>query len=237
MPSDPLYAAAVVPGGPLSPSTHPPSVLVNRMKRHPASVLLLAGLAACAGNPHHQGGTTEGGACVLPPAEVTSTALEASVDAAIPRVREVLAASLTAGEKAERIRDELPNLQAVQVLEFRMCAAHRDHAVDAAGQEVFTSQVLPLIKTTATASYFEEREKAEAYALGFIIGRLNGYYGENASYPASLADLGVQNRIETIGPNRIEYRVDSSRGFVLRSAGPDRRLGTDDDQVHHGNPN
>jgi len=91
-------------------------------------------------------------ACFRPPADVYTDSLGATIDAKIPYIREKLEASLTIENKVERIRTEIPNLQALEAVEFRMCVAYGNNAINSDQYAQFISEILPLLQKDQNAN-------------------------------------------------------------------------------------
>jgi hypothetical protein len=172
--------------------------------------------------------------CTRPPADSDSAALDAYVDALLPRVAPLLGVSTPPAQAVERIGRDLPNVRAVEVLRYRMCVAHGNGTIDAAAYDWFVSLILPLLRETITQNFFDARNRAEGYAMGTIVGMLASYNMNNGGYPASLVELRVQEQVAVLDATRLEYKLDSTRGFALRFAGSDRILNTSDDPVLYG---
>ncbi len=98
---------------------------------------------------HRPDGTTV--VCYEPPAEVVPSAVRARVDAKIPDVIEVLEAQLEIEETLVRIRSDVHNLQAVEALEFRLCAAWAQGVLSEELYREFLFEVLPLLREACRA--------------------------------------------------------------------------------------
>ena len=62
--------------------------------------------------------------CFQPPPDVATTSAKLTADAAIPKVVDVIKANVAVEQSIERIRTEIKDLQATEVLEFRLCVAY-----------------------------------------------------------------------------------------------------------------
>lgn len=90
------------------------------------------------------------------------------------------------------------------------------------------------IEDAAARIDMTQRGREEGAAVGFIRGRLRRYHEFYGAYPETLGPLEVEDQVRVLGPTRVEYALDPSRGYVLRFAGQDRVLNTVDDQVYSG---
>jgi hypothetical protein len=86
--------------------------------------------------------------CHEPPPDVVPAAVGAEVEARISKLVEVLNARLGVEEAFARIRAECPTLQAVEALEFRMCAAWAQGVLDDEAYGEFLTEILPLLRDT-----------------------------------------------------------------------------------------
>ena len=68
--------------------------------------------------------------CHEPPPDMVPASVGADLDAKIPDLVEVVNSRGGIEETTARIRSEIPNLQAVEAIEFRMCAAWAQGALD-----------------------------------------------------------------------------------------------------------
>jgi len=110
-------------------------------------------LASCAGPSKRNKVTINDVTCIEPPPDVMSSEISAAVDAAISPIKDALRADISVAKKFERIREEIPNLQAVEVLEFRLCAAYANGAIDKDTYKQFISHILPLLKGNSSSSF------------------------------------------------------------------------------------
>ncbi|MBB3124553.1 hypothetical protein FHS04_002076 [Mesoflavibacter sabulilitoris] len=83
-------------------------------------------------------------------------------------------------------------------------------------------------------NYLYERGKIEGKAMKEIIDSLKNYYGINTKYPETLDELNVNNAILTLGESRLDYKMTNEKTFVLKFAGEDYALGTEDDKIYKG---
>lgn len=84
--------------------------------------------------------------CFQPPPDVYISEVNASIDVKIPVITEHLDALTSVNSKVERIREELPSLNAVEALEFRMCVAYGNEAITPNQYNRFGENILPLME-------------------------------------------------------------------------------------------
>jgi hypothetical protein len=84
--------------------------------------------------------------CFIPPADVMTSERDIQVKAAIPKIKDVLNTSTSINEKYQRIREEIPNLQTIEVLEFRACVAYANGLFTPSNYMDLVNNILPLIK-------------------------------------------------------------------------------------------
>jgi len=75
------------------------------------------------------------------------------------------------------------------------------------------------------------RGQRDGYAIGFIMGRLGRFYKNHSSFPLSLNELRVDDKIEVLGISKISYAVGSD-DFKLIFAGGDGILNSSDDRIY-----
>jgi hypothetical protein len=85
--------------------------------------------------------------CLEPPPDV-APAIRAEIDAEIADIVDALNASTGIEAKFARIRPTVPSLQAVEALEFRMCAAWAQGLLDERAYREFLTRILPLLRQT-----------------------------------------------------------------------------------------
>lgn len=84
--------------------------------------------------------------CYEPPADVVPAQTLAEIDGKIPQLLDVLRLRVDVGQRVELLRAEVKNLQAIEVLEFRVCAAWAQGAVGEVEYVEFLRAVLPLLR-------------------------------------------------------------------------------------------
>jgi hypothetical protein len=82
---------------------------------------------------------------VAPPPDHVMEKWGATVDAAIPKVREILKAEVSAEQKVTRIRQELPNVHAFEVLHFRLGVDLENGRIDKESYLEFMRDIVPLV--------------------------------------------------------------------------------------------
>ena len=122
------------------------------------AVLLLGVLfTGCATNPNNRRPVTVGSmTCIEPPPDVITTAREAEVGAAVRGIQDVLKARVSTEQKVERIRQELPQLQSIEVLEYRMCVARGNGQISSEQYAEFLGELLPLLRQPQQESDVDE---------------------------------------------------------------------------------
>ena len=88
--------------------------------------------------------------CLEPPPDV-APAIRAEIDAEIADIVDALSANTGIEAKFARIRPTVPSLQAVEALEFRMCAAWAQGLLDEQAYREFLTRILPLLRQTCPA--------------------------------------------------------------------------------------
>ena len=86
--------------------------------------------------------------CIEPPPDIIQTALSAQIQALIPEINIDIQANASAKSTVERIRSEVPNLQAVEALDYRMCVAYANGVLTKESYTKFLSEILPLLTTS-----------------------------------------------------------------------------------------
>ena len=113
----------------------------------PFSFVILVSCQAPSSREIH---TFEDVICVEPPADVMASEARAELELSIPRIRGILKAQASIEQKYERIRAEIVNLQAVEVLHFRLCVDYASGALDKVTYREFVESILPLLKEQST---------------------------------------------------------------------------------------
>ena len=72
----------------------------------------------------------------------------------------------------------------------------------------------------------------EGEAVGSILRKICLYGEATGGYPETLEILDVQEDLETVGIDRLEYTSPDPQHFLLRFAGRDRRLNSGDDYLY-----
>ena len=97
--------------------------------------------------------------CFQPPPDVYISEVNASIDAKIPVIAEHLEAITSVNSKVERIREELPSLNSVEALEFRMCVAYGNEAINSEQYNRFVENILPLMNiNTGSSNHLTESQ-------------------------------------------------------------------------------
>lgn len=222
-------------------------------------VVFIVAAAGC--KPTRTGHTVEPGkiTCFEPPPDVVNTGVDAAIKAKVPKLVEVLEADFDAHRTLQRIRKEIPGLQAYEVMDFRLCNAVASGLLSRTAYDNFTTHVYkqlvigqtetPETKAITTPteptvaaptppserlSPYEEGRRAGQAVRG-IRNALAQFQRDNQRLPATLDEVAVAEYLGILGEGRIRYRLDEARGFELRFAGEDGALDTPDDKVHHGN--
>jgi hypothetical protein len=81
----------------------------------------------------------------------------------------------------------------------------------------------------------KEKGFNDGRAMRTLVDSIKGFYQNNGKYPNSLDEVNAQAAISTLKKERLDYRLDSERGFILRFAGEDTQLNTPDDRLYYGN--
>jgi hypothetical protein len=89
--------------------------------------------------------------CLEPPPDV-APAIRAEIDAEIADIVDALNASTGIEAKFARIRPTVSTLQAVEALEFRLCAAWAQGLLDERAYREFLVRILPLLRQTCPAA-------------------------------------------------------------------------------------
>nr|WP_320166650.1 hypothetical protein [uncultured Methylophaga sp.] len=89
--------------------------------------------------------------CAEPPPDVITTGAQANVEALIPEIKVDVKADASATTTVERIRAEIPNLQAVEALEYRMCLAYGNGIIDSETYQEFFNNILPMLQGVKTS--------------------------------------------------------------------------------------
>lgn len=98
--------------------------------------------------------------CFKPPPDVMTATANAAVNANISKVVQALKVESSASATYDRIREETPDLQATEVLEFRLCTEYGNGILSKEQYNYFLS-VLPLLKTQQPAASGEGRDANE----------------------------------------------------------------------------
>lgn len=110
----------------------------------------LLGIGACA-SPNQRASTTfvapDGSevTCVQPPPDVMASERRLGIDAQIDSVIGIVRSGLSTGTKYERIRAETAGVQAIEILEYRMCVAYTNGLLDRESYQEFLREILPLL--------------------------------------------------------------------------------------------
>jgi len=120
------------------------------------AVLALGCVIGCSVPSHRKMVTLPGPAgrpvtCFEPPPDVMAGGGIAKVDANIPKVIEALKVDAETTVTYQRIRAEVPNLQATETVEFRLCAMYANGIVTPEQYQRFLT-VLPLLRRGAPAA-------------------------------------------------------------------------------------
>ena len=99
--------------------------------------------------------------CLEPPPDV-APAIRAEIDAEIADIVDALSANTGVEAKFARIRPTVPSLQAVEALEFRMCAAWAQGLLDEQAYREFLTRILPLLRQTCPGEGAGKRAKTKA---------------------------------------------------------------------------
>lgn len=134
------------------------------------SVVIAA--AACSAKPSQRPAVVLNGpngkiTCFEPPPDVMTAEAKAAVNANISKVVDVLKVESNTSTTYSRIRQEVPNLQATEALEFRLCTEYGNGIISKDQYHNFLS-VLPLLKsgqpigssTGQDASHAEQKKEA-----------------------------------------------------------------------------
>ncbi len=97
--------------------------------------------------------------CIEPPPDVVTPEVNAKITAAMPKIEDILSAEVSVQKKYERIRDEVPNLGAVEVLEYRLCVACGNGLITKAQYNEYLQQILPKL-----LEQFEQRSSKDSTA-------------------------------------------------------------------------
>lgn len=84
--------------------------------------------------------------CAEPPPDVITMGAKANIDAIIPNIKADVEANASASTMVARIRSEVPNLQAVEALEYRMCLAYGNGIIDSDAYKKFIGSILPMLQ-------------------------------------------------------------------------------------------
>lgn len=84
--------------------------------------------------------------CAKPPKDVVTIAGSLNIESLVPDITRDIKMGITVNTTVQRIRKEIPNLQAVVVLEYRMCLAYGSNALTSAEYGKFVKGLLPLLK-------------------------------------------------------------------------------------------
>ena len=83
--------------------------------------------------------------CAKPPLDVIATGIQANVEALIPKIELDVKANASASNTVARIRTEIPNLQAIEALDYRMCMQYGNKAIDSKTYKEFMNKILPML--------------------------------------------------------------------------------------------
>lgn len=113
-----------------------------------AAISVLFTISGCASKRNITTFKTETGElkCAEPPPDVVTTGARANIEALVPQIDVDVKANANANTTVARIRSEIPNLQAVEALEYRMCLAYGNGIVDSATYREFYQSILPMLQ-------------------------------------------------------------------------------------------
>jgi hypothetical protein len=92
--------------------------------------------------------------------------MRAELDAEIADIVDALSANTGVEAKFARIRPTVPSLQAVEALEFRMCAAWAQGLLDEQAYREFLTRILPLLRQTCPKETAGAGKRAKTKATG-----------------------------------------------------------------------
>ncbi len=127
------------------------------------SLAILVVVVACAGPSERKRQEIKGPdgvvyTCFEPPPSVMTSEVVGAVDASFTEVVELLEANISIESKYERIREELPELQAFEVLEFRLCVARANGSLGSTEYQEFLAMV-PFLSSGSPALSTENAEE------------------------------------------------------------------------------
>lgn len=116
-----------------------------------AYFLLVLAVASCSSQPSARrlvkvDGPNGEVTCVEPPPDVIGAEFSSQLSAALPGIEDAIRAEMSVQQKAERIREEIPNLQAIEVLDYRLCMAYANGRIEKQLYSQFVEDVLPLLR-------------------------------------------------------------------------------------------
>lgn len=75
--------------------------------------------------------------CYQPPPEVIATSVKVDMDASVSKIKEILRAQAELKQTVQRIRNEIPDLQRIEVLSFRLCTDYGSGGLDPISYQTF----------------------------------------------------------------------------------------------------
>jgi hypothetical protein len=89
--------------------------------------------------------------CIKPPSNILTTGLEAKLDASVYKLGQIAKASISANEKAEKIRETVPEVQSFEILDYHFCTMYHNQVITNKEYLALVQQVLPRVSNPSGA--------------------------------------------------------------------------------------
>ncbi|CAH1091333.1 hypothetical protein [Candidatus Nitrotoga sp. 1052] len=190
------------------------------MKRTTIVIGLIAvGIAGCVTDPSdREREITQVGnsvTCIKPPPEVLTSGLEAKLDASVYKLGQIANANISSGQKIEKIRETLPQVQSFEVLEYRFCRMYTNGLIDKTTYNELVRQVLPSFRPQAQP---ESAGDSVPPKKAIVIRAQDFVRGTNVAIDQCVVGPGtLANALPCIGqPNAAEFDFSVSAAGAYR---------------------
>jgi len=168
---------------------------------------------ACASGPsyrktHQLVGPNGAITCFEPPPDVMTAGTKASVDASVSRIVQTLKLNADTSTTYSRIRAEVPNLQALEATEFRLCVAYANGLLSKDQYSKFMD-LLPSLKSSGATGAPASGTKSNDSATTLV---------PSQSQPQSQAQNQSQNQTIQIGSSSTESSHKATETPALNNA-------------------
>lgn len=148
--------------------------------------------------------------CLKPPPDVISKRTDANLEVTVDKITSSIKGAAGLRIDPERIRKELPeDVNAFEVIEYRICAQYGNDVLTAEEYKVFTQQYLPLRRNTdrsAVSPDIPSPKPTPADTVGIWVARIRGDTKQFSAQREIIQKLEYARRNSLLSLEKIELR-------------------------------